>query len=251
MAIVMAASPGVQAHGLLGLFAPDRPSAPPVAERAEATRPVAPKGPVAWISGLRGVADPAAMLYGYVEAGQTFQLGAQGEMTLTFLSPCHEETVVGGTLTVGADGVRINGGAIPNSRALSCRPVRELLPGTDPASKLPDTGPFRQEDWYEVSINSAEPIFRWPASVGDAAQIEVIDLDMTEPASLWSTRAYSGAASYPREAPVLEQGRPYLVRASVGNGPVYEAVFSLDPDLAYSSAPVNGLVLLRPAEDRP
>jgi hypothetical protein len=247
-ALLLLPATTASSRGVLGLFAGESepaqpaPTPPPAAETLPSGRPVA------WISGLRGVVDPAAVLYSYVNAGQTIDLGGQGEITLTYLTPCREETIAGGVLRVMPSGPQAGRGSSVRSRALSCRPLAQLLPDA-PASTVPDEGPFDRTLWAETAVNAAEPIFRWPAALGDAARLTLTELDGPEPREVWAAKAYSGAALYPEDAPPLQQGRPYLIRAVPDDGAVYEAVFSLDPDLTYSNAPINGLVLLHAAAD--
>ncbi|MBI1180704.1 MAG: hypothetical protein GC201_09110 [Alphaproteobacteria bacterium] len=246
LALALAASPA-SARGLLGLLAGDdaAPAAPAAAPPPETEAPAASNRPVAWISALRGVVDPSAVLYGYVREDQRIDLGQQGEITLTYLSPCREESVVGGSVVVTRAGTRTGGGSSANSRALSCRPAADLVLEGNPADRLRREGPFRPEAWYEVAINSADPVFRWPAEIGAPAQVEVTELDTPEPRALWDSKAYSGSVLYPEDAPALQQGKPYRVRAVLDGDRSYEAVFSFDPDLGYSNAPVNALVVLR------
>ena len=247
LAVCLIATPA-HARGLLGLFAgeDDVPAPVPV---AATQAPIEPARPVAWVSALRGVTDPAAQLYDYVAAGTTLDLGAQGEITLTYLTPCREESITGGIVRVNAAGPQVSGGPPARSRALSCRPLERLLPGKSPAARMAPEGPFDPGTWYEVTVNSAEPVFLWDSALGAPAQLAVVDLDAEDPREVWSAKAYSGSASYPHEAPPIQQGRPYLIRATLEDGARYSAVFSYDPDLSYSSAPINALVPLRPVPD--
>lgn len=246
-ALLLLPATTASARGLLGLFAGESETARPLPPPADAEI-VTSGGPVAWISGLRGVVDPSAILYSYVSAGQTIDLGGQGEITLTYLTPCREETIAGGVLRVMPSGPQAGRGSSVRSRALSCRPLPQLLPDA-PVSSVADEGPFDRTLWAETAVNAAEPVFRWPAGLGDAARLSLTELDDVEPREVWAAKIYSGAARYPEDAPPLQQGRPYLIRAVPDNGAIYEAVFSFDPDLTYSNAPINGLVLLHAAGD--
>ncbi len=247
LAVCLIAAP-TQARGLLGLFAgeSDLPAPAPV---TASPAPIDPGRPVAWVSALRGVTDPAAQLYGYVNAGTSLDLGAQGEITLTYLSPCREESINGGIVKANAAGPQVSGAPPARSRALSCRPIDRLLPGKSPSPRMSPEGPFDPRAWYEVTINSAEPVFRWDSALGAPAQLAVIDLDAEEPREIWSAKAYSGSAAYPHEAAPIQPGRPYLIRATLDDGARHSAVFSYDPDLSYSSALVNALVPLRPTRE--
>ncbi len=234
---------GAQARGLLGLFADETDTAPPppAADIPDPVETTDPNRPVAWVSALRNVGDPAAVLYGYVTAGTRIDLGHQGEITLTWLSPCREETITGGVVTVTAAGPRVSGAPAPHSRVLSCQPLDLVLPGDRPAAR------------QAVAVNTSEPLFLWPSRADASARVSLMDLATGEPTEVWYATVYGNAAPYPHEAPLLEEHKPYLIRAALEDGTVYQAAFSYDPDLQYSSAPINGLVMLRAAagEARP
>lgn len=233
--ICLSLTAGVQARGLLGLFA-DETDAPPPAPAAaadEPAKPVDPDRPVAWISALRGVADPAAMLYGYVKAGTIIDLGTQGEITLTWLSPCREESITGGFVRVTAAGPQVAGAPASSSRALSCQPLDQVLPGARPTAR------------QAVTVNASEPLFLWPSRPDASARVSLLDMATGDPTEVWSATIHGNAAPYPHEAPLLDEGRPYLIRATLDDGAVYEAAFSYDPGLRYSNAPINALVMLR------
>jgi hypothetical protein len=228
------AAPGVEARGLLGLFADEE--IPPPLPRPEApaapAAPADPDPPVAWISALRGVSDPEAALYGFVKAGTRIDLGTDGEITLTWFSPCREESIIGGVVSVTASGPRVSGAPAPSTRALSCQPVEQVLPGHGPPAAQP------------IAINASEPVFHWPAAPG-AARLSLMDITGGMPSEIWSAAVSGGAAAYPHEAPLIEEGRTYLIRAEIDGGTAYEARFSYDPGLRYSNAPINALVMLR------
>jgi hypothetical protein len=48
----------------------------------------------------------------YVESGRVISLGASGTVTLGYLSHCLSETVIGGSVTVGREQSRIDGGNV-------------------------------------------------------------------------------------------------------------------------------------------
>lgn len=226
---------GADARGLLGLFAGEQDTAPtpPTPVARDLPEPSDPKQPVAWISALRNVADPVAVPYGYVNAGARIDLGSQGEITLTWLSPCREESITGGVVTVTPAGPRVSGAPASHSRVLSCQPLDQVMPGGRPAKPR------------AVAVNASEPLFLWPPQTGASARVSLMDTAGGESAEVWSATVYGNAAAYPHEAPLLDEGRPYVIRATLDDGTVYEATFSYDPDLRYSNAPINALVMLR------
>ncbi|MEN3976105.1 hypothetical protein [Emcibacter sp. SYSU 3D8] len=231
-------APDVQARGLLGLFAEEPPAPAPVA--APAPRPAQPAAqdrPVAWISGMRGASGRSAVLYGYVHAGDSIDLGTEGEITLTWLSPCREESIIGGLVSVTATGPQVIGAPASESRALSCQPLELLLP--DGLSASPQEAP------QAAAINTAEPVFVWPAARAASGRLILMDMAGNEPFEIWSARVTGAAAPYPHDAPPLREGRLYRVSAAIKDGVVYRALFTYDPSLRYSSAPINALVVLR------
>ncbi len=228
-----------QGRGLLGLFA-DETDAPPTAPADVAPDPLGvadPNRPVAWISALRNVGDPAAMLYGYVRAGTRIDLRTKGEITLTWLSPCREESITGGVVTVTAAGPQVSGAPAPNTRALSCQPLYRLLPG-----EIVTLGPAEPQ---EGAVNAPEPVFQWPSKPDASARLSLMNVAAGDFVEIWSATVHGSPAPYPHEAPPLEEGKPYLIRATLDDGTVYEAKFSYDPGLRYSNAPINALVMLR------
>ncbi|MGE0666425.1 MAG: hypothetical protein AB7O49_07705 [Sphingomonadales bacterium] len=233
-ALCLALAGAVHARGLLGLFA-DEPEAVPVTPAPAAPEPgvnAVPDRPLAWISALRDVSDPAARLYGYVTAGTRIDLGADGEMTLTWLSPCREDSIVGGVVTVTRSGPRVSGAPAPHSRVLSCQPLDLVLPGPGRGH-----GP--------VAVNSSEPLFAWPAARDMPARLRLLDIGAAEPVEVWSATVDGNAAPYPHEAPLIEEGRSYRIESAFEDGTVYAATFSFDPGLRFSNAPINALVMLR------
>jgi hypothetical protein len=57
-----------------------------------------------------GVAGVEA--FDYVSAGKQIQLGGAGKLVLGYLNSCQEETIVGGTVTVGSDQSTVAGGSV-------------------------------------------------------------------------------------------------------------------------------------------
>ena len=225
---------GADARGLLGLFAGEQDPAPtpPTTVARDLPEPSDHNRPVAWISALRNVADPVAEPYGYVKVGTRIDLGSQGEITLTWLSPCREESITGGVVTVTPAGPRVSGAPASHSRVLSCQPLDQVMPGSGPTKR-------------PVAVNASEPLFLWPSQPGAPARVSLMDTTGGESVEVWSATVYGNAAAYPHEAPLLDEGRPYMIRATLDDGSVYEATFSFDRDLRYSNAPINALVVLR------
>ena len=250
-AMAFAALPeDASARGFLGLFANEQepivPSAPP-------TVPVTVdvvQGQleiVAFIAGLRDVNDPQARLYEFVREDTVFDLGKRGELTLTFIDPCHEEVAIGGKVTVTRTTVKLEEGRLEN-RAASCRPLHELLPNLVPAPPppVPPSTLFDPARWREIVINGASPIFRWQApETGDLTKVRVLDLDQPEPAPLWEAETPFSSAVYPVDAPELVEGHPYRVVVELPDGQTLSETFSVDLRLSYTNTPLNTLVVPR------
>ena len=64
-----------------------------------------------------GVAGVGA--FDYVSAGKRIDLGSAGKLTLAYLASCVEETITGGSVTVGAEQSVVAGGAVQR-RTVAC-----------------------------------------------------------------------------------------------------------------------------------
>ena len=228
-------------RGLLGLFAdseeaaaiasaPDTEITPPPAVEADAAV-------VALVNNLKGTADPAVGRYEFVREGQRIDLGSGGELHITLLSPCREERITGGEVTVTAAGAQSDVTARRQTKGASCRAVGNR---TAP----PDEGPFRQSDWIETTVNG-RPIFKWAATpVGETATVTVWSLDDLQPQAIWSAQTPFSYIAYPASAATLVQDLPYRVDVEIPGTPARTTRFSLDFDLNYSRTPLNRMIWL-------
>jgi hypothetical protein len=79
-----------------------------VAAQAAHAQSAAPAALVEDVSaGVKGVEA-----FDYVPAGKQIQLGGAGTLVLGYLNSCSEETITGGTVTVGADQSTVAGGSV-------------------------------------------------------------------------------------------------------------------------------------------
>lgn len=71
-------------------------------------------------AGVKGVEA-----FDYVSAGKQIQLGSAGTLVLGYLSSCQEETIAGGTVTVGTDQSTVAGGSVQRKTvACSGKPMQ-------------------------------------------------------------------------------------------------------------------------------
>jgi hypothetical protein len=86
-----------------------------VAASAASAQSVAPAALVEDVStGVKGVEA-----FDYVSAGKQIQLGGAGRLVLGYLNSCQEETIVGGTVTVGSDQSTVAGGSV-GRKTIAC-----------------------------------------------------------------------------------------------------------------------------------
>jgi len=117
---------------------------------APAARAATPAALVEDISA--GIKGPAA--FDYVSAGTQIVLGAAGSVTLGYLSSCIEETITGGTVTVGTEQSVVAGGSVQ----------RKTVPCASRAMQLS----------AEQSGKSGGLVFRKPPNGGAAPGAEVV-----------------------------------------------------------------------------
>ena len=140
-----------------------------------------------FVANLRQVNDPAIELYSFVKIGQQIDLGHSGEIAVTFLSPCHEEVAIGGTIQIAETSIRGRDSRL-ESRAASCRPLNELLPNGPlyPADESDPNPLFDPTEWQEIVLSGSQPIFKWPGpNEGEIAHIQLFDMDLEIPSVIW------------------------------------------------------------------
>lgn len=246
------------ARGFLGLFADEEPVVPPQAPQEPQVVKIIQDNTVirhdfaAFVDDLSRVADPDAEPYRFLEVGDEIDIGARGSLTLTLLEPCFEEVIIGGNVRLQVAGGQVDLVADPRSerqgRAVSCRPLNELLPlPAQPKLRRPTSNPlFDPTVWQEMIINRTEPIFKWPDPVtGALVVVELFDIDQSPPVLVWREETPYSSAAYPADAEQqLKIGHPYMAVVRQGDAPPLFQVFSIDQNLAYANIPLNAVVVL-------
>ncbi|MFN3231655.1 MAG: hypothetical protein ACE363_05795 [Alphaproteobacteria bacterium] len=242
----MTAADPVSARGLLGLFADQQPSpvTAPATHVEIPSSPVVSDVPVAFVSDIKGVGNPEIRRFDFAHKGQRIDLGRNGEILLTFFSPCRVERITGGLITLTDSEATVSMDASRQTQGASCRPMEDLPPFKNAQSRLPDEGPFDQTAWAEAVVNS-RPVFKWPPlPPGTVGNVTVWALDHIEPEIVWQTATPLAYAEYPAASRPLTPGLPYLVEVSIAGEAVVKARFSLDLDLSFSKTALNRVIWL-------
>lgn len=230
------------ARGLLGLFAEEKPAPEYKMPAAQPAGPDKSARPVAFVNSIRGIALPDLQPFDLVYPGQRIELGSSGETNLTFLSPCRNEIITGGTVTLLPTGLESDAQAKLRTEAASCRPFEELPDTAHRGAVAPDDGPFQQQNWHEDVVNG-RPVFKWDTMPpGAVASVSVWELDHPEPRAVWETTSPYPYTIYPADAYVLKPGQPYRVAISVPGTQTLQRTFSIDLDLSFSRTPLNQMI---------
>src|SRR3974390_1027092 len=86
---------------------------------------VAGRAPVAVIEDVTGD-HPGLHFMDYLDAGQVIRLGAHETLVVGYMKTCWQETITGGTVTVGTEQSEVQGGRVERSRT-PCDGGRMLL----------------------------------------------------------------------------------------------------------------------------
>ena len=208
--------------------------------------------PVALVEAVAGTAGSRLQVMDSLYAGQVIELGASGQLSLAYLNSCRIERIAGGRVTIGALESRVEGGRIDASAAPCQASGVVVAQGQqEVAGAVYRVTAFKDQDWGERTIRSANPIFRWVAtSNAGLYALAVIDMDRQPPAVVWKGVTEKGSLTYPGDAPPLEVGVPYQVQVSASDGSTQSAHFSIDPGLEGQETVLGRLVPLRPNADR-
>ncbi|MBM3487371.1 MAG: hypothetical protein FJX67_12190 [Alphaproteobacteria bacterium] len=170
----------------------------------------------------------------YVTPGQVIELGSGGSLTLGYFRPCRQETIVGGTVTVGADESRVVGGRMSGER-VECDGGQLKLTtsaagkGAVMAFRAPRPGgQSGGVDQPSVTIHALCPLFKVPAN---ATEVTIARLDRQGPRIVVPVR--NGFADLLGAAPSLAAGGVY--RASAG---AERIVFRVDPKASAPTGPM-------------
>ncbi|MCF4164131.1 hypothetical protein L2U69_00545 [Zavarzinia compransoris] len=212
---------------------------------ARAQAPLAHLGTNA-IAVVEDVAAPASGLQfmDFVFAGQSIDLGADGRLTVSYLSGCRSETITGGTVQFSPNGARAVGGTVSATEAPNCETTMARIDADATeagAVAVRGTGsPFGGEAEEDRVIRSPAPAFRWLA--GGAAEVRIYNIGRVPAQLVWSGQGAAGHVEYPADAPPLDANVPYRVEVRSGGAVIGLARFSVDPTLAVPDTLANRLV---------
>ena len=250
--LLLAGAGEVAARGLLGLFSesddnnriePSATEPEPVIVQVTQSRPEF----AAFVANLQQFNDPAVELYSYVKRGQQIALGQDGEITLTFFNPCHEEVAIGGVIEVTDSTIHGHDSRL-EGQAASCRPIHQLMPNS-PLYPPDDSDPnplFDATEWQEIILSGSQPIFKWPGPMeGEIALVQLLDFDQEQPTLIWEIETPFASAIYPSDAHRLIDGHPYRAIVRLPGRPVLTETFSIDRRIAFTNTPVNSVVMIK------
>jgi hypothetical protein len=209
---------------------------------AAATAPLAALAqgrPAAMVEEVKNAPSAGVEFTDYVFPGQRIQLGPRGELKLSYLTSCRSEIIRGGTVTIGEQQSSVAGGRMEGA-AKPCDTKRFAanVQTAEAGAGVKRLTPFDSKSWAEVARATDRPVFRWDAK-GNAT-VRVLNEDRQ---AVWTATTAKSFIEYPRSAPKLEPGMPYVVEVS-GIGAPFYARFSIDPDLEIADTVTNRTVPL-------
>lgn len=201
--------------------------------------PLAQGKPAAMVEEVRNAPGAGVEFTDYVFPGQRIQLGARGELKLSYLASCRSETIRGGTVTIGESQSSVAGGRIEGAeKPCDTKRFAADVQTAEAGAGVKRLTPFDSKSWAEVALATPCPIFRWDGK-GNAS-IRILD-ENRKP--VWSANTTKSFVEYPANAPALEPGAPYVVEVS-GLGAPFYARFSIDPGLEIADTVANRTVPL-------
>ncbi|MFA5122628.1 hypothetical protein [Zavarzinia sp.] len=211
---------------------------------AHAQAPLAHLGTNA-IAVVEDVSAPSSGLsfMDFVFAGQSVDLGADGKLTVSYLSGCRSETITGGKVRFDTTGAVAEGGTVKATVAPNCQTASAQI-GADATEAgavavRGAEGLGGDEDQDRV-IRSSEPAFRWLA--GGAGEVRIYNVGRVPAQLVWSGEGQDGHIEYPASAPRLTANVPYRVEVRSGGAVIGVARFSIDPSLSEPDTLANRLV---------
>jgi hypothetical protein len=206
----------------------------------------APRVPVAVIEGATGN-PPGIHFMDYLDLGQVIRLGPHDTLVVGYMKTCWQETITGGTITVGAEQSDVQGGRVERSKT-PCDSGRMLLTAEHanvsagaafraPPKPLP--GPPRPQ----FTLYGLSPV----VEVKPAGTLVIERLDQRGERHEITLRAdlltHGTFLDLAKAGIVLTAGGIYRARA----GEV-EMVFQIDPGATPGDRPIVGrLIRLQPA----
>lgn len=215
-----------------------------VAARAQTIQPFSAADPVAMVEEVDNAPGAGVEILDYVYADQEIELGARGALVLSYFESCVRETISGGHVKVGARKSRVRGGRVRAERG-ACEGETAIVTAdaSEAGGAVKRVTPFKAEEWREVTIKGARPIFKWkPGRRGATVEVLVANLDAEPIAIVWFGQTAKSYLAYPPSAPALSVGLPYLVQITTPGGTPMVAVFSIDPWLDIADTAANRVV---------
>ncbi len=201
------------------------------------------QSPVALVEAVENAPDAGVEFLDYVRAGQQIDLGKKGRLTLTFLDGCAVEKITGGVVTVARPKSTVRGGRLEHiAKPCATAQLQVTAENREAGAAVARINSTFGEDWSEQVVIAMRPLFKWPGQ--GPAEISIVSLDEDPPAVLWQGQARRSHLQYPEKAPPLEVGYPYEIRVRAGDGAVYRAVFSIDPELEDDGTILSHVVTL-------
>ncbi|PWR17962.1 hypothetical protein [Zavarzinia compransoris] len=179
----------------------------------------------------------------FIFAGQSFDLGTDGRLVVSYLSGCRSETIVGGKVSFSPNGATAEGGKVTSTVAANCQvAAAEIGAGATEAGAVVvrGTGDLLGDTEEDRVIRSGSPAFRWLA--GGAAEVRIYNAGRAPAELVWSGQGTDGHIEYPASAPRLTPNIPYRVEVRSGGAVIGVARFSIDPTLAVPDTLANRLV---------
>ena len=164
-------------------------------------------GPAALILDASGTIEPEIGLYEEVADGTVLKLGSDATLTISHYGSCEEVVLAGGTVTVGADELAIQGSEVRSRTAVQC-PDQIVMAAADLINMAVTLRSARQ-----ARVMAPEPEFVLAGPWG--RQFDKLDVYGKE-GQIATVPVAGGQASWPADLPPLAAGEIYVV---VLNGP--------------------------------
>jgi hypothetical protein len=136
-----------------------------------AAREPAPKVPTALVEDVKS-ASAGVEFMDYVGSGQVIKLGAHDTLVLSYLQSCEQETITGGTVTVGTDQSAVQGGVVARSKS-PCDGGNVRLSEAE-ASKSAASAFRVQSAGTEITLYAVAPAVQFPKMLASADRTLVI-----------------------------------------------------------------------------
>jgi hypothetical protein len=200
------------------------------------------------VEDIQDAPNAGVALFDYVYPGQRIELGQSGTLVLSFFDSCVVETIRGGSVEVGPADSRVTGGQ-RQAEQVACdtsKPVVSELTG-EAGATITRVSPFIAANWAERVVATFQPIFKWEGvPPGTPVVFRILYMDANPPQLVWQAQVAQPAVQYPADAPQLIVGGPFRAEATLPNGQVVSALFSIDPELEVSPHVLNRVVALGP-----